>query len=118
MQAPPPPRQKLFEKGVRILHQVCTWSATNLESHANPEKADWGGGGGGGGTLTLFLPSSKVSRHGVGVSSYITNHYNKQTSKQASNNKKTGFTSKRGVRSHPSHPPFGQACSMNQMIKN
>ena len=99
-------------------------SAASLESRASPEKADEhsvGGveGGGGGWLPTLFFPfywkqiGGQFSRHGVGVSSYITNIYNKQ----AKNNKKF-FTSKRGVQSHPSHPlpPFGRAWATGQMI--
>ena len=44
----------------------------------------------------------QFSRQGVEVSSYITNLYNKQATTKKG---KKGFTSKRGVRSHPSHPP-------------
>ena len=76
-------------------------SAASVESRASPEKAGGGGGGGGGNPTCLFSFSNvgQFSRHGVGVSLYVTNLYNKHTS---NNNK---ITSKRGVWSHPSPPP-------------
>ena len=50
-----------------------------------------------GGTPTLFFPSLKilgqVSRHGVGISSYITNLYNKQASNNKKEKKEKVFTS-------------------------
>ena len=67
-------------------------SAASLESRASPEKGD--GGPGGGGDSDTFFSFLKIlgqfSRHGVGVSSYITNLsnlYNKQASKQATTKK-------------------------------
>ena len=57
-----------------------------------------GGGGGGSPTLFSFFPSSKFvgqfSRHGVGVSSYVTNLSDKQASKNKLNEKSSFWTQK------------------------
>ena len=57
---------------------------------------------------SFFKKIGQFSRHGVGVSSFISNLYNKQASKQT--NKEKGSTSKRGCGRTHRTPPFGRAC--------
>ena len=58
---------------------------------------------GGGELLTLFF-LRQVSRHGVGVSSYITNLYNKHARKKKNHIQKGG-----AVAPNAPPPPFGRA---------
>ena len=97
--------RKLFEKGGADFAPgpyaaIFFIGPPALESRASPEKADERGGGDSD-TFFSLLKKFRYFRHGIGVSSYIINLYNKHSSKK---NKKQ-ITSNRGVRSHPSHAP-------------
>ena len=99
-------RRKLFEKGGADFEPgpyavIIYRSTASLESCASPEKADWGGGG----VCSQQQKNSflkilgQFSRHGVGVSLFITNLYNKPPKK---------FSLPKGgcSRTHRTPPPF------------
>ena len=67
-------RKKLWKTGVRILHKVRRQPRKSRKSWKS-----WCGGGGG--TLSVSKKLGNLSRHGVGVSSYITNLYKHESNK-------------------------------------